>query len=206
MLRADGGRNQVIQMRGMTKNEYAREIFVFGKFAEQLHGFGAGKQQIRLADFVFGIFELFGKKFGSLESPQIGTRENQIRNRSYFRRTFRDLPGLFDSLWCQEALRIRRTFGVLAVDGHPVAHDVQLHETLASLKSVYKSKCERGVTSSVLLPMSKVASLLAGTRHRCATDSVGRSLSLARDAGRTAVCGIPSQKDWSCVPHLADLR
>ena len=40
-------------MRGMAEEEDGGEFFVFGEFAEELEGFGAGEELIGFADFIF---------------------------------------------------------------------------------------------------------------------------------------------------------
>ena len=67
MLCADGGGDEIVEVRGVAEDEDAGELLVFAEFAEELQGFGAGKQQIRFLDFLFRVFETFGEKFGRLQ-------------------------------------------------------------------------------------------------------------------------------------------
>jgi hypothetical protein len=57
----------------VAEEEHDREVFVFGEFAEELEGFGAGEELIGFANFVFGVAEFAGEDFGGLEGAEIWT-------------------------------------------------------------------------------------------------------------------------------------
>jgi len=114
-------------VRGVAEEEDGGEILVFGEFAKELEGLGAGEKLIGFADFVFGIAEFGGENFGSLIGAEIGTGEEEIRGGADFGYAFGDLAGFFDSLLREEAIGVGGAFGIFAIDGNTVADDVELH-------------------------------------------------------------------------------
>ena len=123
-------------MRGMAEEEDGGELFVFGEFTEELEGFGAGEELIGFADFVFGVAEFVGEDFGGLVGAEIGTGEEQVGRGADFGHAFGYLAGFFDSFLGEEAIGVRGTVGVFAIDGDAMADDVELHARWL-LKRVY---------------------------------------------------------------------
>src|SRR5215467_67806 len=112
----------------MAKHKDGGGLLVFGKFAEELKGFCAGKKQLGFLDFVFGVFESRGKDFSGLKRTEVGTAEHEIWNGADLSNAFGHLFGLLDAFRSEEAFGIGRALGIFAIDGHAVAHYVQLHE------------------------------------------------------------------------------
>src|SRR5580765_2175016 len=114
-------------MGGVAEKEDGGEFFVFGKFAEELEGFGAGEKLIGFANFIFGVGEFVGKDFGGLEGAEVGAGDEEVGNGADFGDAFGDLAGFFDAFLGEEAIGVGGTVGVFAIDGDAVADDVELH-------------------------------------------------------------------------------
>ena len=111
----------------MAEEEDGGEFLVFGEFAEELEGLGAGEKLLCFADFILGVAEFVGKDFGGLVGAEIGTGEEEVGSGADFRYAFGYLAGFFRSLWGEEAIRIGGTVWIFAIYGYAVADDVELH-------------------------------------------------------------------------------
>src|SRR6267142_5233652 len=111
----------------VAEEEDGGEFFVFGKFAEELQGFGAGEELIGFADFVFGVGEFVGEDFRGLKGAEVGAGDEEVGDGADFGDAFGDLAGFLDAFLGEEAIGVGGTVGVLAIDGNAVADDVELH-------------------------------------------------------------------------------
>jgi hypothetical protein len=120
----------------VAEEEDGGEFFVFGEFAEELEGFGAGEELIGFADFVFGVGEFVGEDFGGLVGAEIRAGDEEIGGGADFGNAFGDLADSFDSFLGEEAIGVGGTVGVFAIDGYAVADDVELHARVTPGKSL----------------------------------------------------------------------
>ena len=127
MVGAERGGDEVVEVGRVAEEENGGEFLVFGEFAEELEGLGAGEELIGFADFIFGVAEFAGEDFGGLKSAEIWAGEEEVGRGADFGYAFGYLAGFFGSFWGEETIGVGGTVGIFAINGYAVADDVELH-------------------------------------------------------------------------------
>ncbi len=115
----------------MPKKKDCGGLLLFHKFPEKLRRLRPRQQQIRPPDSLLRVVERTREDFRGLCRAHVRARQEQIRRHSKRRHTFRHLFGLLDAFLGQISFRVGRALRILAVNGDPVPHDVELHNSLA---------------------------------------------------------------------------